>query len=894
MSKELIISANRHETRVAVVEDDQVVEIFHQRENEYSLAGSIHKGRVTRVLPGMQSAFVDIGLDRDAFLYVSDFFEDNDEYDKIVTSVEDKVFKQQSGAALAPVAVERPEAIVEAESAAEAPVEEAVAPPPAPPTAGPHAPERRDERGNRDRDNDQRRGRGRRRGRGGQRGGGRGLPDSKFYSPRADGEARPEHRPESRESFRAEATEAPVRSAEAPVASGRASQADDFLVLPGEKLSKYRHDSAASAPHIMEEPETVEPPEDEPLAIEPEPDGVAETAAETETEIIVEPEPVAKLEAELPVGREVEPEAEAEFEVPAELAPAELAEAVEEAADEALAEEDEEAEAAEAIAENTEAIEENGELPAEEFGEAGEPLAESLELSTPADAGEESETAPPADEGPEPARIPTSLTATLREQGGRYPHRVSRRSRRRGRGQEGRGPDGRDTRNQAPAAEPAQRVPQQEVRTVEGRTERPERPERADRPERAERAERSERPASISELLREGQEIIVQIAKEPLGQKGARITSHIALPGRFLVYMPTVDHIGVSRKIPSDDERARLKRVLQTHRTGIPGGYIVRTAGDGRTEEELRADMMFLYNLWLDMRQKAERRPAPLLIHHDLNVVERILRDQLTSSFKNIWVDNEELYEAVLSFVQRFQPTLVSRVKMYTRSTSIFDEFSVTAELEKALRPKVWLKSGGYIVINQTEALVAIDINTGKYVGKSNRLEDTIVKTNIDAIKEIVRQIRLRDLGGIIVVDFIDMDERKNRQKVMQALEEAMRADRAPYKILQFNDFGLVAITRKRVKQSLERTLCTPCPYCEGAGYVKSPQTVVGEILQEAHKIARAVEGKDVLLRVNPEVARLLKSNQNTFLQEIEEILGGRTVMVKGDPLLHQEKFDLA
>ena len=406
---------------------------------------------------------------------------------------------------------------------------------------------------------------------------------------------------------------------------------------------------------------------------------------------------------------------------------------------------------------------------------------------------------------------------------------------------------------------------------------------------------RSEKAAapSISDLLKEGQEIIVQIAKEPLGQKGARITSHIALPGRFLVYMPTVDHIGVSRKIPSDDERLRLKRILQSNRTGIPGGYIVRTAGDGRTEEELRADMLFLYNMWLDMRQKAERKPAPLLIHHDLNVVERILRDQLTSSFKSIWVDNEDTYESVLRFVQRFQPALVSRVKLYTRPTPIFDEFNITSELEKALRPKVWLKSGGHIVINQTEALVAIDVNTGKYVGKSNRLEDTIVKTNTDAIKEIVRQIRLRDLGGIIVVDFIDMDERKNRQKVMQALEEAMRADRAPNKILQFNDFGLVAITRKRVKQSLERTLCVPCAYCEGAGYVKSPLTLVGEILQEAQKIARAVEGKDVLLRVPPEVAKLLKSNQNTYLQELEEILR-RPVIVKSDPLLQQEKFDLA
>jgi len=408
---------------------------------------------------------------------------------------------------------------------------------------------------------------------------------------------------------------------------------------------------------------------------------------------------------------------------------------------------------------------------------------------------------------------------------------------------------------------------------------------------RPERAEKTTAP-SISDLLREGQEIIVQIAKEPLGQKGARITSHIALPGRFLVYMPTVDHIGVSRKIPSDDERMRLKRVLQANRTGIPGGYIVRTAGDGRTEEELRADMLFLYNLWLDLRQKAEKKAAPLLVHHDLDVVERILRDQLTASFKSIWVDNEELYESVLRFVQRFQPALVTRVKLYTRNTPIFDEYGITAELEKALSPKVWLKTGGHIVINQTEALVAIDVNTGKYVGKSNRLEDTIVKTNTDAIKEIVRQIRLRDLGGIIVVDFIDMDERKNRQKVMQVLEEAMRSDRAPYKILQFNDFGLVAITRKRVKQSLERTLCLPCPNCEGSGYVKSPQTVIGEILVEAQKIARAVDG-DVMLRVNPDVAKVLKSNQNSYIQEIEEILG-RTVLVKSDPLLHQEKFDLA
>ena len=627
----------------------------------------------------------------------------------------------------------------------------------------------------------------------------------------------------------------------------------------------------AAAPEVAE-PEAQSPvqpePEVQPVAA-PEPEPVAEVVAVAET--TPEPEPEVPQASDTEIAEDLVARMEAGSPVPVVALETGF-----------VSLEDEEPAADEP------AVEEASDGVAGEGEETAEGAAEGSDEESSAQITE--------DEGPEPARMPTSLTATLREQGGRYPHRVSRRTRRKGRGDRGdRGPDGQrgpqgEGRPEARGIEQGgeQRTVQRPETRPEGRSES--RPEA--RSERQDRGDKIPLP-SISDLLKEGQEIIVQIAKEPLGQKGARITSHIALPGRFLVYMPTVDHVGVSRKIPSDEERLRLKRILQANRTGISGGYIVRTAGEGRTEEELRADMMFLYNLWLDMRQKAERRPAPVLIHHDLNVVERILRDQLTASYKSVWVDNEEAYESVLRFVQRFQPALVNRVKMYTRSAPIFDEFGITAELEKALRPKVWLKSGGYIVINQTEALVAIDINTGKYVGKSNRLEDTIVKTNTDAIKEIVRQIRLRDLGGIIVVDFIDMDERKNRQKVMQALEEGMRADRAPYKILQFNDFGLVAITRKRVKQSLERTLCTPCSYCEGAGYVKSPQTVVSEILVEAQKIARAVDTKDVMLRVAPEVAKLLKSNQNTYLQEIEEILS-KPVIVKSDPLLHQEKFDLA
>jgi ribonuclease G len=875
MSKELVISANRHETRVAVLEDDQVVEVYHQRENEYSLAGSIHKGKVTRVLPGMQSAFVDIGLGRDAFLYVSDFFEDNDEYDKIVTAAEEKVLKLDRTPAASAPSPEPPAAQPAAEGAPAAAGEAALAPaeaatlaPPASAMVGPAGDQRRDGR------RDDRRGRRSRRGRGGRGGdrGGRGLPESKFYSPRQE-EVRTE----------TPAAAEPHADAQAPASS----QPDDFLMLPGESLAKYvlPGESLAKYSHGEEGGSEVELAQDEPLLVE-EPDEI-ETDAEAESEA------AAELPSEVPAERAAEPveSASAVTELVREAVAEERADKLDEIQEEAEAAlATEESTAAEPVAEAV--IAEAVVIEAETEITSEEPVDGVEESAGEVVAIVEGEVSASEQEGPEPARIPTSLTATLREQGQRqHLHRISRRTRRRGRGG-----DRGDRQDRGPAPE-GQRPPQAEGRPQEGRPEgRGPRPDgRESAPAREPREARGDRPPlpSISDLLKEGQEIIVQIAKEPLGQKGARITSHIALPGRFLVYMPTVDHIGVSRKIPSDEERMRLKRVLQSNRTGIPGGYIVRTAGEGRSEEELRADMMFLYNLWLDMRQKAERRHAPALIHHDLNVVERILRDQLTSSYKSVWVDNEEVYESVLRFVQRFQPALVNRVKLYTRSNPIFDEFGVTAELEKALRPKVWLKSGGYIVINQTEALVAIDINTGKYVGKSNRLEDTIVKTNTDAIKEIVRQIRLRDLGGIIVVDFIDMDERKNRQKVMQSLEEAMRADRAPYKILQFNDFGLVAITRKRVKQSLERTLCTPCPYCEGAGYVKSPQTVVGEILQEANKIAKAVEGKDVMLRVNPEVAKLLKSNQNTYLQEMEEILG-RTVIVKNDPQLHQEKFDLA
>ena len=907
MSKELVIGSNRHETKVGVLEDDQLVEVYFQRAKEYSLAGSIHKGRVTRVLPGMQSAFVDLGLERDTFLYVSDFFEEHPDIDTLSDD------KPARGARSEP----RPE------QRRERPQQELKSPPPAEaPAAMPvaeTAPEGGGDAGEVAGGDSQRERRGRRSRR--RRTRGRGFPEHKYAQPSAVSSENPAVQPEPDE--------------DVPDDGPEESDAD-VLILPGESLAKYRNLPAPS-----------------------EGDGQSEDVLDSENEVDIS-EPVGFVYAS--GAEEVHATSGAEADTAPEIDGASADSEISEIANERhekpyeslevyLAGDEEDAVEMEGLEAEPEDIPSEGadtsraaaeeiqfhpeteldEIPVEtgstfpdteifavqQHEERGQALTEE-EGSEQETEGRETAEGQPSNVGGMAAEGTATHTASVREQGGRYMHRASRRMRRR-RGRFGQQEHGGEPQSAAAAATaPAAEAHIQEP--VADRDERPARQDRfnrEDRPSREDRASREDRSVKddgsgkddqsgkedrsgkeerplplISDLLKAGQEIIVQIAKEPLGQKGARITSHVALPGRYVVYMPSVDHLGVSRKIDSDEERHRLKRILQAHRVGTTGGFIVRTAGAGRTEDEIAADMNFLYNLWLDIRQKAEKKPAPALLHHDLDVVQRILRDQLTDDYKAIWADSEEMYESVLRFVQRFQPTLVSRVKMYTRSAPIFDAFNITQELEKAMRPKVWLKSGGYIVINQTEALVAIDVNTGKFVGKSNKLEDTIVKTNTEAVKEIVRQIRLRDLGGIIVVDFIDMDERKNRQKVMQALEDAMQSDKAPYKILQFNDFGLVAITRKRVKQSLERTLCSPCTYCEGAGYVKSVQTVISEMLVEAQKIARAIEGKDVVLRCHPDVAKTLKSRDNQYLEELEEILG-RPVLVSGDPLIHHEKFDL-
>jgi ribonuclease G len=894
MTKELFVSATPHEIKVGMVEDDQLAEVYLERENEYTLAGSIYKGRVTRVLPGMQSAFVDIGLERDAFLYVSDFMElesEDGDLDEIPASpVQDFVQHVASEPLAAAESHSEAQAAPRAAAAIESRASE--------PRESSGGPEQRDSRGG---------WRGRRR---------RGRRDP---SPERGSERSPEP---ARFSRTALSESRPEREHYGPPLGYQP------MVLPGESISKYRGLSpqmpvVEKKTHTSEEAQEPQGshkpgeaiaeafPQDEPLFV----------ATATSEPVEADFHPAKPEEFTQPVVAQSEAASHAwdreqkrlhQMNVAATFGGEETGETEEEEEGEdklvtlpenseqrpAVASgtvEEEEIDEEEAdIASYVDELEEDAAFDEMEeethaAGDRFEPLVE-REIAASAESGSSlasfasnpaaGETTEAAEEGDEASEVEAELEEAQAEAEALLAAEAV-----------GNGNVDARAEVRAPAATAAYtqraRRPGFDRDRDRGRGGR--------RPSGGGRNFRRNEPRNlplITDLLKEGQEILVQIAKEPIGKKGARITSHIALPGRFLVYMPTVNHTGVSRKIASEEERLRLKRIIQSERENGHGGFIVRTAAQGADEQELRADIRFLKGLWNEIRTRAEDSKPPSLIYHDLNVVERILRDQVTADFSAIWVDTEQEYERILRFANRFQPALIRRVKLYTKETPLFEQFGLKDEIDKALKSKVWLKSGGYIVINQTEALVAIDVNTGKYVGKTARLEDTIVKTNVDAIKEIVRQIRLRDLGGIIVIDFIDMDERRNRQKVMQALEEALRGDRAPSKVLQFNDFGLVAITRKRVKQSLERTIGTPCPYCESTGYVKSVNTVCNEIYVEMRKIAKQLDHTDVMLRVNPEVAKALKVAGGRWLNELEE-LTKKTVIVKSDPALHQEQFDI-
>ena len=402
----------------------------------------------------------------------------------------------------------------------------------------------------------------------------------------------------------------------------------------------------------------------------------------------------------------------------------------------------------------------------------------------------------------------------------------------------------------------------------------------------------AERPPlpPIEELLQEGQELLVQVAKEPIGTKGARITSHISLPGRHLVYMPTVDHVGISRRIESDEEKGRLRALVEEIRPGGTG-FIVRTAAEGKSSEDLKADMDFLVGLWQEIVRRKETRGAPALIHSDLDVTSKVLRDILTEEVDRIAVDNREEYDKIIRFIGTFMPKLKYSIELYEDDEPIFDAFGLEVEISRALGRKVWLKSGGYIIIEQTEALTAIDVNTGRFVGKHN-LEDTILKTNLEAVKEIAYQLRLRNIGGLIIIDFIDMEKELHREKVHSALEEALKSDKSKTNILKISELGLVEMTRKRVRESIGRTLCESCPYCEGKGYVKSRTTMVYEIFREMRREIREMPGYRITLQVNPDVAAILLDEERHGIEELERRFQ-KQVTITARPGYHLEQYDI-
>ncbi|MDX6694440.1 MAG: ribonuclease [Blastocatellia bacterium] len=1049
MSKELIVSVNGREKKIAIIENEQVSEFYIERgEENQGIVGNLYKGRVMRVLPGMQSAFVDIGLERDAFLYVSDFFDEEEEFERIVMDKKEKGdaagaeraarerieqarlereqqieasqeraeplldAEPETVAAIAEAEMSAPDEEDEAEETQEAAAQEAA--PQATAASSILSDEEQAESGGK------RRGRrGRRRGKGGD-----------------ETEATEGDKPAERVTPRLD-----LSDIETPFVSGEASfervvdederAAENGEMLKDAMLQERLFDQIHAIEFDMEEiPATevgslmsagtgldasfqrIDDSDIEADAQESETGYVQETVA-AHVGAFIDEINEETVGAQSQSFERVSDDEQATEDAAATAAGSKAAKRGSTRSSSSSSSKKKPAAAATAKtkAASAKAVTEEVETETPATKRSSRKAAVATKTTTKKAAatkksssrkssskrgsrvssGEEGLTDMAVLEGEATRAENADMVAAEAADGGHFEadtndetfadaeasiggkrtrgematRRGGRRRRRGGRPQDGTNDDGANGKDdeaeaieiiEAPvAAKPAAPPPAKPAPAPTQRAAAPSSRERAPRPERSEprggRDERSSRderggreersrderggrderapsggrddsrasssrgPRSsggggggsrqgrhqpmITDLLREGQEILVQIAKEPIAKKGARITSHIALPGRFLVYMPTVEHVGVSRKIESDSERVRLRKLIQAIRAeeDVPsGGFIVRTAGIGISEEDLRDDARYLVRTWLDIRRDAEKTKAPALAHRDLDLVQRILRDQLSDDFTAIRVDSEEEYSGIVEFINRIQPRMVKRVKLYTRETPILEAYGVQAEIEKAIKPRVWLRSGGYLVINQTEALVAIDVNTGKFVGRGGtRLEDTITRTNMEAVDEIVRQIRLRDLGGIIVLDLIDMEDRRNRNRVMQALQEALSHDKSPTKVLSFNDFGLVIMTRKRVKQSLERTICSPCPYCTGAGLVKSPQTVCYEILEEARRLARGMDGdgvKQTTLRINPEVARTLRGPERDVLVEIEDYLGA--VDITSDPQIHQEQFDFA
>ncbi|MFL5420034.1 MAG: Rne/Rng family ribonuclease [Myxococcales bacterium] len=744
MSNILVINASGQETRVALIEQGTISEYYLERKNEKGIVGNVYKGKVVRVLPGMQAAFVDIGLDKAAFLYVADIVADPS-----FPGFSEEIEIQAGATEGDPLDID---------DVAEPGIENGAPTPPA------------------------------------------------GSSPVEEGAAPGNPTPDSVPRVAVQAVD--VSTIPTPI------EVTPMAVIP---VPEPGRDAPAEHEGNREAPPTSDPwPREAAPAAEASHDEHAEAGAHPG-------EPILELTAE---------------------------EALEEGEEEGDDEDDDldEGDAAHAAAEAAIAAESSGAAPD----------------ATPSGAAPETAGAPGAAEGK--IGVSPEQRPALRE----------RRGRRRG---------GRGRKRGAPA-KPAEERPKPEQRQQQGR----------DRQEnkRLGNGHGHGRRAQIQDLLKEGDEVLVQVVKDPIGTKGARITCHISLPGRHLVFMPTVDHVGISRRIENEKERRRLRELVDRYRP--PGtGFIVRTVAENEPEEKLTADIKFLLGLWNEVGKKRENLRAPALVHPDLDLVLRSVRDLFSDDVSKLVIDDRAEYERVRTFVADVAPELRDTVELYSGDEPIFDEFGIEQELQKAQNRKVWLKSGGYIIIDQTEALVAIDVNSGRYVGKKGAgasLEDTITKINCEAAKEIVYQLRLRNIGGIIIIDFIDMDKGSNREKVFKTLQEALGVDRAKTNVLKISDIGLVEMTRKRVRESVTRLTTEMCPTCDGRGHVRSKTTMGYEIMREVQRAARKHREDQIIVSCHPEVAKLLQGPEREAMRLLMMKLN-RSITVRPQPQYHVEQFDL-
>lgn len=398
-------------------------------------------------------------------------------------------------------------------------------------------------------------------------------------------------------------------------------------------------------------------------------------------------------------------------------------------------------------------------------------------------------------------------------------------------------------------------------------------------------------PPPIADLLTDGQELLVQIMKEPIGSKGARISSHISLPGRYLVFLPTFQNIGISRRIDDEDERQRLKEIIERIRPA-EGGFIIRTASEGATEEDLASDRDFLLKLWQTIQRKMDHAPVPSMLHADLSIALRAVRDLYSKHVRRVVVDSPDVYRNILAFIETFMPQLKPSVETYQGEEPIFEAYGIDIEISRALEKRTWLKSGGYIVIEETEALVVIDVNTGRYVGKANQ-EDTILKTNLEATKEIAYQIRLRNLGGIIIIDFIDMERKGDREMVLHSLTEALKKDRVKTTVFDMSELGLVQMTRKRMRANLRSQLCQSCPHCEGTAVIRSIPSISYDVLRALRKGARETASEQLMVQAHPDVVAFIYDEEHTAIEELEH-RSHKKIIIQASPDMHYEKFSVS